>query len=50
MVVSMMSYIVVKLKDYTNQTFLVNGQHVNHYYCEDSSRDKEVMDLANDKL
>lgn len=49
MVVSMMSHIVVKLKDDTNQTFLVNGQHVNHYYYEDSSRDKEVMNLANDE-
>ena len=35
----------VELQGETNPTFLVNGQRVKHYFCDDSDIDREALEL-----
>lgn len=45
-----MPYRAVELKDVAmNQIFLMNSQCVKHCYAEDTTKDEETMDLANDE-
>lgn len=47
MVVSVTPHGVVEFKDEnSNETFLISGQHVNHYYGEHTSKFEEVIKSA----
>lgn len=48
--VSVISHGAIELNDNAmNQTYFMNGQCIKHYYGEHTSKDKEVIDLANDE-
>ncbi|XP_059288427.1 uncharacterized protein LOC132041751 [Lycium ferocissimum] len=50
-VVSVTKHGAVELcKPETEETFLVNGQRVKHYWAEDVDRQKTLMDLSNERL